>query len=166
MSITPAEIRHTRLRRGLLGYARRPTEELLARAVAGFESAWRTRADREEEVERLEAELGRHREVERLLRDTLVSAERAADDLRVQGRREYDLLLNEARLKARELVAEAEAERDRLRTEVRRLRAARSELRVEYRAFLQAALERLDDDPAQGGELEDTGELRVPGQAA
>jgi cell division septum initiation protein DivIVA len=73
-----------------------------------------------------------------------MSAERAAEDLRAAARREYDMLLQEARLKAREVVVEAESERERVRAEIRNLRTARSELRASYRAFLQAALERLD----------------------
>jgi hypothetical protein len=47
-------------------------------------------------------------------------------------------------LKAREIVVEAESERERVRAEIRNLRTARSEIRASYRAFLQAALERLD----------------------
>jgi len=162
MTITPVEIRHVKLRRGLLGYSRAATGELLDQIVQSYEDAWRGRADLEDQVERLEAELARFRDLERLLRDTMMSAERAAESLRADARREYDVLLQEGRLKAREIVAEAEGERERLRAEVRRLQAHRGEFRLQ----LQAALERLGDGLEDAGELEDTGELRLPGQAA
>ena len=162
MTITPVEIRHVKLRRGLLGYSRAATGELLDQIVQSYENAWRGRADLEDQVERLEAELARFRDLERLLRDTMMSAERAAESLRADARREYDVLLQEGRVKAREIVAEAEDERERLRAEVRRLQAQRGEFRLQ----LQAALERLGDGLEDAGELEDTGELRLPGQAA
>ncbi len=88
----------------------------------------------------------------------MMSAERAAEDLRTQGRRDYELTVEEGRLKAREIVNGAEAERERLLVEIRRLQAARAAIRAD----LEAALGQLSERP----ELEDTGELRLPGQAA
>ena len=158
MTITPVEIRHVRLRRGLAGYRTAATKRLLEQIVASYEEAWRERADLRDEVERLEGELARFRDLERLLRDTMMSAERAAEDLRTQGRREYELTVQEARLKAREIVAAAEAERERHLAEIRRLQAARAAIRAD----LETALGEL----AERAELEDTGELRLPGQAA
>lgn len=158
MTITPVEIRHVRLRRGPGGYSTKATKRLLEQIVASYEETWRERADLRDDVERLEGELARFRDLERLLRDTMMSAERAAEDLRTQGRRDYELTVQEARLKAREIVNEAEAERERLLVEIRRLQAARAAIRAD----LEAALDQLAERP----ELEDTGELRLPGQAA
>ena len=145
-TITPVEVRHAQLGRSVFGYSRRATDNLLESIAQSYEQTWWERADLRDEVERLQQELTRFRDMERLLRDTLMSAERAADDLRAQGRREYDMLIQEARLKAREVIMEAEAERERIRSDIRNLRAARSQLRASYRAFLQQALERLDSE--------------------
>jgi cell division initiation protein len=144
MSITPVEVRHAQLSRAPLGYSRRATDNLLEAVAQSYEQTWWERADLRDEVERLQAELARFKDMERLLRDTMMSAEKAAEDLRSQSRREYDMLLQEARLKAREIVLEAEAERERIRAEIRRLQTDRSEVQASYRAFLQSALDRLD----------------------
>jgi cell division initiation protein len=84
--------------------------------------------------------------VDVLLRNSLVSAERTADELRVQAGKEADVILEEARVRAREITAEAEAERERVRGEIRRLRSLEADLRAGYRAFLLTALDRLDGD--------------------
>ena len=63
-------------------------------------------------------------------------------------------------------MAGAEGERERLRVEIRRLESLRGELRTGYRAFLQAALERLDLELGEPEGIEDTGELALPGHAA
>jgi hypothetical protein len=61
----------------------------------------------------------------------------------------------EARAQARDIVGSAHTERERLKAEIRRLRGAETDLRAEYRAFLRAALERLDlatEDRAASGQ--------------
>ena len=88
MSLSPVEIRHVRLGRGLFGYRRRNVDDLVEEVTRSFEDVWRARADLADEVERLENDLVRYRELETLLRSTLVSAERASQELLEQARRE------------------------------------------------------------------------------
>ena len=79
-----AETRPVRLPPG----AGRP---LLEEITESFETVWRERADLADRVEQLEDELMRYRELEALLRTTLVSAERAAHELKEQAKREADV---------------------------------------------------------------------------
>jgi cell division initiation protein len=146
MTLTPVEIRHVNLGRRLLGYDRGTTQDLLERIVESYESVWRERADLVEELERMEGELARFRELEVLLRNTLVSAERSADDIRAQARREAHLVLEEARAKGRATMVAAEAERERVKAEIRRLKALESDMRAEYKAFLLRSLDRVESD--------------------
>jgi cell division initiation protein len=146
MSLTPVEIRHVTLRRGLFGYEPQAFDRLLEEVAASFENVWRERADLRDEVEDLESELSRHREIESALRSTLLSAERMADDVRAQAHREAEVIIAEARARARDVTGGAEMERERIAADVRRLRSLQADLRAEYRAFLNAALDRLDAD--------------------
>ena len=146
MSLTPVEIRHVKLGRRPLGYDRKATDRLLADIVSSFEQVWRERADLRDAMEDVEVELTRQKEIEGALRSTLISAERMADDVRTQARREAEVIVSEARSTARDIVAGAEAERERIHGEIRRLRALEVDVRAEYRGFLVAALERLEGD--------------------
>jgi cell division initiation protein len=146
MSMTPVEIRHVSLGRKPLGYDRTATDELLENVAASFEDVWRERADLRDELEELESELARQKELEQALRNTLLSAERMADDMRTQARREADVIVAEARSAARDIVSGAEAERERIHTEIRRLKDVETGVRADYRAFLLAALDRLESD--------------------
>ena len=157
MSMTPVEIRHVNLSRRPFGYERMAVDRLLEEIAASFENVWRERADLRDEVEELEGELTRHREIEGALRNTLLSAERMADDVRSQAHREAEVIIGEARARARDVTSGAETERERIAADVRRLRSLQADLRAEYRAFLHAALERLDGD---------TESRQAPGQAA
>ena len=122
MALTPVEIRHMTPGTGLLGYKRAATDHLLAEIAASFEDVWRERADLADKVEQLETDLIRFRELEALLRTTLVSAERASADMKQQARREAELILTEAHAEARAVQRRALAENERLVAETRRLK--------------------------------------------
>ena len=146
MTLTPVEIRHISLPRRFFGYDRKTVDRLLEEITRSFEVVWRERADLGEDIERLESELTRYKELEVMLRNSLVSAERAADDVRAQARREADLVMQEARMRAREIAGGAEGERERVKAEIRQLNALEAEVRARYRAFLLTALDRIESD--------------------
>lgn len=123
LTLTPVEIRHVRLGRGFRGYRRAATDRLLEEIVDSFEEVWRERAELQDQNERLESDIARYRDLETLLRKTLVSAERSAEELGEQARREADVVLAEARAEARKITQEAQSERDHLRAEASRIRA-------------------------------------------
>jgi cell division initiation protein len=156
MALTPVEIRHIRLHKGLFGYQPRQTDELLADIVNSFEDVWRDRADLADKIEQLEAELIRYRELEQLLRTTLISAERASQQMTDQTRRESEAVLSDARAEAREIVREALSERERLNAEIERIRAQ-----------LVAVLRTLgDEEPGGGGRSSAESTLETPPQSA
>jgi cell division initiation protein len=123
MALTPVEIRHLAPPRTTFrGYGVAATDMLFEEIAASFEDVWRERADLADKVEQLETDLVRFRELESLLRTTLVSAESASAQTRDQARREAELILTEAHAEAREIQRRAVAEKDRLERESRRLR--------------------------------------------
>ncbi len=134
MALTPVEIRHMTPSKGFLGYNRGQTDRLLEDIAASFEDVWRERADLADKIEQLETDLVRYRELEALLRTTLVSAERSAAEMKEQARREADLVLGEAHAEARAVQRQARAENERLVADSRRLKAQ-----------LRAALEGIED---------------------
>jgi cell division initiation protein len=145
MSITPVELHHVRLGRGLFGYRRHAVDRLLAEIEQSFEEVWRERADLGDRVEQLDSDLARHTDLEALLRTTLVSAEKTAHELKDHAVREAELVIAEAHAEARSVTMAAVAERERLRAEARKVRA-----------LLEAALDAVED--AQAGEDDGGGE--------
>ena len=144
MTLTPVEIRHVKPAGALVrGYRRDSVDELLDEIVVSFEDVWRERADLADKVEQLEDDLVRYRELEALLRTTLVSAEKAAVTLKEQARKEADLIVEEARAEARAVTRTARADHDRLLAEVRRMRS-----------LLRAALATVDEEPPVTREAE------------
>ncbi len=134
MTITPVELHHIQLKRGLFGYRRGGVDQLIDEIERSFEAVWRERAEYADRIEQLQSDLARHRDLETLLRTTLVSAEKSAHELKAQAKREADLVLEEAHAEARAATRAAAAERERLLAEARKVRA-----------LLEAALDAVED---------------------
>jgi cell division initiation protein len=137
MALTPVEIRHLKPAKSIVGgYRRTAVDDLLNEIAISFEDVWRERADLADKVESLESDLVRYRELEALLRTTLVSAEKAAVTLKDQARKEADLIVEEARVEARSITRRARSDHDRLLGELRRMRS-----------LLRSALALVDEEP-------------------
>ena len=137
MAITPVEIRSANLPRASLGgYRRGDVDKLLEEIADTLGEVLRDRAHLPDRLEELEAEAAKHRELETLLRSTLISAERAGRDMKEQARRESDLIVQQAHAESRRVIRESAAERRRLHEDVAKIRAQ-----------LQAAFEMLGKWP-------------------
>lgn len=124
MAIAPVEIRHVTLKKSFFGgYRKKRVNELLDEVAHSFEEVWREREDLRDKVHGLEIELRRHRELESLLRETLVTAEKSVIELKDQARSEAELVVREAHSAARSITQDALAERERLIGEAARVRA-------------------------------------------
>ena len=134
MTITPVELHHIEFKRGLRGYRRGAVDRTIEEIADSFEEVWRQRADYADRIEQLEGELSRHRDLESLLRTTLVTAEKSAHELKDQAKREAELVLGEAHAEARAVTRQASQERERLLAEARKVRA-----------LLEAALDAVED---------------------
>jgi cell division initiation protein len=137
------------MRRGLFGYRRSQVHGTIEEIADSFEEVWRERSELGERVHELQSEVARHVELETLLRSTLVSAERAAQDMKEQARREADVIVSEAGAEGRRLVREAIAEKEHLLAETRRVRS-----------ILRAALEVLAEGVQTEGEAAPEEETR------
>jgi cell division initiation protein len=136
MALAPVELPHVQLRRALYGYRASSVNRLLEEVKESFEEVWCERAELRDQVEQLEADLARHREVEALLRETLMSAERTSHELKDQARRDAEQIIKAAHSEARSITQEALAERERLAAEAARVRA-----------LLESALAVVDEEP-------------------
>jgi len=146
MSYSPVEIRHVRFRRSLLGYRRVTVDHALAEIADSYEAVWQERMDLSDRIHDLANEVARHRDVEELLRTTLMTAERASQDVREDAKRQADTILEEAHREARAITDEARREREQLLLASRRVRT-----------LLSAALDAVGDADIEQPETSEEG---------
>lgn len=118
------DIRHIDLPRAWLrGYPRQDVDELLEEIARSFEEVWQERTRLADRLHEMEVEDAKHGELERLLRSTLLSTERAAEEIKAQAAREADLIVHEAYAESRRTTRELAAEKRRLEYDVARIQA-------------------------------------------
>ena len=94
--VTPLEIQKHEFSKKWRGIDPVEVEAFLALVGEEIEDLTRARAELESRVRALETENAEHRERERTLRDTLLSAQRASDDIRGAARKEAELIVQQA----------------------------------------------------------------------
>jgi cell division septum initiation protein DivIVA len=166
-----------KFKRAVRGYDSQSVDRVFARARDAYETVWREKLRLELEAEELRAKLEPLKEEQKLSGDGLVVANRlvaeaeaeAAQVLAEAREQAIEMIreatacaeqtVAEARVQAAAIMADAEAVADErakalmegeagLRAEVARLEEVTREMRSGYRAFLLAALELLEAEPA------------------
>ena len=101
MKVSPLDLRQVRFRTTFRGFDKAEVLALIAEVTDDYENALAEVERLRQEVLKMEALLSQHREHERDLRDTLVTAQRVSDDIR-----------SNAEAQARNIVREAEGRSD------------------------------------------------------
>ena len=127
------------------GYRPEEVNTLVDRAAQALEELMAENEELRAQVLRLRGELEGMRGEERLVKDAIVSAQRAAELLRADAGREADLIREEARQQARAERGQAQKDADGLRDEVERLQAMRRRFVADQRALLEKAMRDLAD---------------------
>jgi cell division initiation protein len=101
MKVSPLDLRQVRFRTAFRGFDKAEVLALIAAVTDDYENALKDVDKLRQDVSKMEALLNQHREHERDLRDTLVTAQRVSDDIRAN-----------AEAQARNIIREAEGRSD------------------------------------------------------
>jgi cell division initiation protein len=145
MKLTPLDIRHKEFKRGMRGYADTEVDEFLDEVADEFERLFKENIDYGERVEALEEKIAHYRMIEETLQKTLLSAQQSAEELKQNSTKEGQLILRDAELKARQMVNESYADKQRVEKEMAALRNAEDEFRFRFRSLLEGYLKQLGD---------------------
>lgn len=148
--ITPVDIQHKSFKKALQGYDRADVDGFLDEIIETLEDEAQHRAALEADIADLKERISHFKAMEESLQNTLVLAQRTADEVKASAHKEADLIKEQSRIAAeRELAnyndATAEARREHQRA-VEATEKARSELRSLLMTHL-ALLERAGAEP-------------------
>jgi len=144
MKITPMDIQRqafaTRFR-GLDPDEVRGYLTLVAEELAAVE---RERSELDQQVKHMEGLLEEHRQREGILKSTLLTAQKASDDIREGARRQAEALVKESELQADKLLELAQSRAHEVESGILELRAQRTGLRTDIRALITRLTSMLD----------------------
>ena len=147
MKLTPLDIRHKEFKRGMRGYADVEVDEFLDQIADEYERLFKENIDLQDRVESLDEKIAGYRRIEETLQKTLVNAQASAEEQKQNANKQAQLVLQDAELKARQLVNEAYSERQAIEQSMAKLRSAEEDFRFKFRQLLDGYLRQLQDTP-------------------
>lgn len=142
--ITPIDIQHKSFKKALQGYDRTEVDSFLDEIIETLEDGAQQQAALEAEVADLKERISHFKAMEESLQNTLILAQRTADETKASAHKEADLIREKARLQAeREIASYNDAIVD-VRREHQRTVEASEKARTEFRNLLATHLSLLE----------------------
>ena len=112
MNVSPLDLRQQRFSNALRGFDKVEVTSFLMAVADDYEQALRDTDRLRQEVARLEGIVGSHREQEKSLQSTLLTAQKLADDIRQNAERAAEEIRRNAEEEARRMIREAQGRSD------------------------------------------------------
>jgi cell division initiation protein len=144
MRIAPLDLRQQRFRLAFRGYDRTEVVAFLTEAADDYEHALREIDRLRQDLSRMEALLAEHREREANLRNTLLTAQRLADEIKDAAQNESRLIIREAQGRSDLLLQKAQVRLEEVERDINELRLRRRGVEGSLEASIQALYHALD----------------------
>ncbi len=167
MKVTPLDLRQQKLRIVMRGYDRNEVDALLNEVADDYEQALREQDRLHQELLRMEAVLAEHREHERNLRNTLLTAQRLADEIREHAEQEARRIVEEAESRSELVFQQTQGRLEEVQRDIDNLKMKRRDVETTLQsaiATLRNALEFVREQDQK--DREDKILLHRPRQAA
>lgn len=137
MKVTPLDLRQQRFQTVMRGYDRGEVQAFLLEVADDYENALRENDKLRQDVVKLDAVLGEHRGQERNLRNTLLTAQKLADEVKEQAQSEAAIIVREAEGRADLLLQKAQARLEDVQRDIDGLRMKRREVENDIEALVR-----------------------------
>lgn len=150
MKITPLDIQQQQFKGKMFGGLDQDDVDAFLQSVAAeMENLVRENSELKEQAARQSREMLDIAEKERELREVMLSAQRITEDMKGNARKEADLIVSEAELKAEKIVADAERQLGELKARIEEVRRQKVQFETSLKSLLDSFARQLSgDEPA------------------
>jgi len=138
MKVTPLDLRQTQFGTALRGYEKSEVRTFLSEAADDFEQALREIDTLKQALARAEQDLIEHRDREINLRNTLLTAQRLADQIRENAEQEAKMVVREAEGRADLILDKAQARLEEIDREIHELKLRRRDVESSLETSISA----------------------------
>lgn len=136
MKVTPLDLRQQRFQTVMRGYDRGEVQAFLLEVADDYENALRENDKLRQDVAKLDAVVGEHRGQERNLRNTLLTAQKLADEIKEQAQQEAALIVREGEGRTDLLLQKAQARLEDIQREIDALRMKRRDVETSIEGLI------------------------------
>ncbi len=150
MRITPLDIYQREFsKKKIGGLDENEVYEFLKKVGREYEMVYSENKSLKDQSERLTSQMKDYLELEKTLKQTLISAQKASGDLRNNAEKEAELIVKETEIQGERILDEAKSEMEVISRDLRELKKQRRMLKVELRTILESYLTMLNEEPPQ-----------------
>ena len=160
MRITPLDLKNHRFRRRVAGYAQEEVDDFLRLVAEDYEAALREVEAQREQVTRLERRVEELGINEKILQETLITAQKLSEDLKQTSIKEAEVIVGEAEVKGEKVLDAAHRRAAKLAEDIREMKQLKTRLSTAVRAAIDTHLGLLEglaanppDDPLLDGKV-------------
>jgi cell division initiation protein len=147
MKLTPLDIHHKEFHRAIRGYSEEEVDKFLDEVAEEFERLFKDNIELKEQIEKIKQQLDGYADMEKTLHNTLLTAQKSAEEVLSHAKKESELVLRDAELKAKETIQEAHDLKGRYEATLGHLKQAEEEFRNKFKSMLESYL-RIADSTA------------------
>jgi cell division initiation protein len=144
MNITPLDITQKQFRKAFRGCDREEVEAFLSLVAVEFEALVKEVNALREAGQHKDDELAEHRSRERALQETLVTAQKASEEIRDAARKEAEITIADAELQAEKIVQGAHARFLRIVDDINELKRQRVQFESSLRMLVDSHLKLIE----------------------
>ncbi len=137
MNVSPLDLRQQRFRSALRGFDKVEVTSFLAAVADDYEQALRETDRLRQDVSRLEALINEHRHHEKNLQNTLMTAQKLAEDIKVQAQDEAARIVRDAEARSQLLLDKTQARLEDVQREIDGLRLKRKDVETTIESTIQ-----------------------------
>jgi cell division initiation protein len=141
MKITPLEIKRQQFKKVLRGFDPVEVETFLDMLSNELEEQVRSTKDLRDRILELETQLSDYKNMEKTLQQTLMQAQEASGKSIENSRKEADLIMRDAELKAQQIIDKARNDFSRIKEEISTLKARKESVLSRLKILLSSELD-------------------------
>jgi cell division initiation protein len=157
MRITPLDIQQKQFPMKFRGFDVEEVYAFLEVIREEMEELLRENANLKENVQRADVQVREFKDMETTLRETLMTAQQMVEDYKINARKEAELLIKEAELRADDMIKEAHEKVIKIHEDITDMKGIRRHFKEELKRLIENHLTMLNFDDKR--EREDTDEV-------
>ena len=154
MKVTPLDIQQKRFHLGFRGYDRKEVEDFLELTREEMEALVREVTELREFRQASEERLQEFKDREDMLKNTMLTTQKVAEDMKENARKEASLIIKDAEIRAQQILERGQEERAKLEADVLNLKRRKHHFLQDMKKVVQMHLEMVNFEES-GSEVND-----------
>ncbi|WP_051531028.1 DivIVA domain-containing protein [Clostridiisalibacter paucivorans] len=143
--LTPLDIQNKEFEKGFRGYKEPEVDSFLDEIITDYEKTYNENKELKEKVAMLNDQIKHYNDIEETLQNTLVVAQRTAEDVNINSKNKADQIIKEAEIEARKIIENAHDEVVKIQRKYEEIKKDIIVFKTRFRTLLKSQLDTFDE---------------------